>query len=95
MPFLLPLLYQVGLGYTPVQSGLLIMPQAIAAMASRCIMPRILARFGYRGRAGLQHRRARPAHHALRHHRAGTPMWLIVIQAFLRSASSSRSSTRA
>jgi hypothetical protein len=32
VPFLLPLLYQVGLGFTPVQSGLLIMPQAIAAM---------------------------------------------------------------
>jgi hypothetical protein len=28
VPFLLPLLYQVGLGFTPVQSGLLIMPQA-------------------------------------------------------------------
>ena len=27
VPFLLPLLYQVGLGFTPVQSGLLIMPQ--------------------------------------------------------------------
>jgi len=33
MPFLLPLLYQVGLGYTPVQSGLLIMPQFLAAIS--------------------------------------------------------------
>src|SRR6266700_6232445 len=32
-PFLLPLLYQVGLGFTPVQSGLLIMPQSLAAMS--------------------------------------------------------------
>ncbi len=32
VPFLLPLLYQVGLGYTAVQSGLLIMPQAVASM---------------------------------------------------------------
>ena len=33
VPFLLPLLYQVGLGLTPIQSsGLLVMPQAIAAM---------------------------------------------------------------
>jgi len=30
VPFLLPLLYQVGLGFTPIQSGLLIMPQALA-----------------------------------------------------------------
>src|ERR1700733_8382221 len=27
VPFLLPLLYQVGLGFTPIQSGLLLMPQ--------------------------------------------------------------------
>jgi len=48
VPFLLPLLYQVGLGFTPVQSGLLIMPQAIAAMSMKAIMPRLLATIGYR-----------------------------------------------
>lgn len=48
IPFLLPLLFQVGLDYTPVQSGLLMMPQAIAAMSLKMTMPRILARFGYR-----------------------------------------------
>jgi EmrB/QacA subfamily drug resistance transporter len=48
MPFLLPLLYQIGLGYTPVQSGLLIMPQPLAAMSLKMLMPRILTRFGYR-----------------------------------------------
>jgi EmrB/QacA subfamily drug resistance transporter len=49
VPFLLPLLYQVGLGFTPVQSGLLIMPQAIAAMSMKVIMPRLLSAIGYRG----------------------------------------------
>jgi len=49
VPFLLPLLYQVGLGYTPVQSGLLIMPQALAAIGINSVIPRLLARFGYRG----------------------------------------------
>ena len=48
MPFLLPLLYQVGLGYSPVASGLLIMPQSIAAMSLKMTMPKILTRFGYR-----------------------------------------------
>jgi EmrB/QacA subfamily drug resistance transporter len=48
IPFLLPLLYQVGFGYTPIQSGLLIMPQAIASMSLKMTMPRILRRFGYR-----------------------------------------------
>src|SRR5579863_3054292 len=49
VPFLLPLLYQVGLGFTPIQSGLLIMPQAIAAMSMKMIMARLLRLIGYRG----------------------------------------------
>jgi len=49
VPFLLPLLYQVGLGFTPIQSGLLVMPQAIASMGMKAIMPRLLSRIGYRG----------------------------------------------
>ena len=48
VPFLLPLLYQVGLGFTPIESGLLVVPQAIAAMSMKTIMPRLLARVGYR-----------------------------------------------
>ena len=48
IPFLMPLLYQVGLGYTPVQSGLLMMPPALAAMTLKLTMPHILKRFGYR-----------------------------------------------
>jgi len=48
VPFLLPLLYQVGLGFSPVQSGLLIMPQAIASIAMKFVMPQILTRFGHR-----------------------------------------------
>lgn len=49
IPFLLPLLYQVGLGFTPIQSGLLMMPQAMTAMSLKATMPVILKRFGYRG----------------------------------------------
>jgi hypothetical protein len=48
IPFLFPLLYQVGLGFTPIQSGLLMMPQAVAAMSLKMTMPGILRRFGYR-----------------------------------------------
>jgi len=48
MPFLLPLLYQIGFGYTPIESGLLIMPQAVAAMSLKLSMPRLLRAFGYR-----------------------------------------------
>jgi EmrB/QacA subfamily drug resistance transporter len=82
IPFLLPLLYQVGLGFTPVQSGLMMMPQAIAAMSLKMTMPRILARFGYRavlisntfalGLLLLLFATIGPA----------TPIWLIAAEAF-------------
>ena len=48
LPFLLPLLYQLGLGLPAWQSGLLLMPMAAAAMAMKAIAPRLLARYGYR-----------------------------------------------
>jgi len=48
MPFLLPLLYQLGLGLTSWQSGLLMMPAAAAAMGMKLVAPRVLGRWGYR-----------------------------------------------
>jgi EmrB/QacA subfamily drug resistance transporter len=48
MPFLLPLLYQVGMGFSPWQAGLLMMPQALASMAMKFTGKAVLSRFGYR-----------------------------------------------
>jgi EmrB/QacA subfamily drug resistance transporter len=48
MPFLLPLLYQLGLGMPAWQSGLLTMPTAAAAMGMKFLASWLLARFGYR-----------------------------------------------
>ncbi|HKB82037.1 MAG TPA: DHA2 family efflux MFS transporter permease subunit [Burkholderiales bacterium] len=48
IPFLFPLLYQVGFGFSAVQSGLLMMPQALAALSLKMATPHILTRFGYR-----------------------------------------------
>ena len=48
MPFLLPLLYQLGLGLPAWQSGLLMMPSVMAAMFMKLIATRMLRRFGYR-----------------------------------------------
>jgi EmrB/QacA subfamily drug resistance transporter len=82
IPFVMPLLYQVGLGFTPIQSGLLMMPQAIAAMSLKMTMPWILARFGYRGVLvsntlilGIQILLFATIG-------VGTPVWLIVLQLF-------------
>src|SRR5258708_5737413 len=48
IPFLFPLLSQVGFGFSAVQSGLLMMPQALAALSLKMATPPILTRFGYR-----------------------------------------------
>ena len=48
MPFLLPLLYQLGLGFPAWKSGLLMVPAALAAMGMKLCSMRLLRRFGYR-----------------------------------------------
>jgi EmrB/QacA subfamily drug resistance transporter len=86
VPFLLPLLYQVGLGFSPVQSGLLIMPQALAAMSMKVVMPKLLSTIGYRWvlisntiiLGLLLMLFATIGLH--------TPVWLILLQAFLYGA---------
>ena len=86
VPFLLPLLYQVGLGFTPVQSGLLIMPQAIAAMCTKFLMPRILDRVGYRDVLISNTIILGLLLMVFATIGLNTPLWLIVLQAFCYGA---------
>ena len=83
IPFLFPLLYQIGLGFSPIVSGLLVLPQAIASIGLKAFMPAILARLGYRNVlvgntvvVGLM---------IMSFATVGThtPIWLIVGQAFV------------
>jgi len=48
MPFLVPLLLQVGLGYSPTRAGLMMVPTALAGMAAKRAIVPIVQRFGYR-----------------------------------------------
>ena len=48
MPFLLPLLLQLGFGYSALQSGLLTCTSAMAAMFMKTMAVAILRRFGFR-----------------------------------------------
>jgi len=86
VPFLLPLLYQVGLGFTPIQSGLLIMPQAIASMGMKAIMARLLSRVGYRGVLISNTIILGVLLMVFATIGVRTPVWLIVLQAFLYGA---------
>jgi EmrB/QacA subfamily drug resistance transporter len=82
IPFLFPLLYQVGLGFTPIQSGLLMLPQALAAMSLKMTMPGILKRFGYRAVLIFNTIILGLLIVLFATIGAGTPVWLIVAQAF-------------
>jgi len=86
IPFLLPLLYQVGLGFTPIQSGLLVMPQAIASMGMKAVMPRLLSRIGYRGVLISNTIILGVLLMMFATIGLGTPVWIIVFQAFLYGA---------
>jgi len=83
MPFLLPLLYQVGMGYTPVQAALLIVPQPFAAMALKMTVPHILANFGYRRVLLCNTLLMGAMIMAFAAISPGTPVWQILVQGFL------------
>ena len=48
LPFLLPLLLQIGFGLTPFQSGLITFSSALGAMTMKAGVATILKRFGFR-----------------------------------------------
>ncbi len=48
MPFLLPLLMQVGFGLSPFQSGLVTFASAVGAMGMKTLAARIIRTFGFR-----------------------------------------------
>ncbi|HWY32131.1 MAG TPA: DHA2 family efflux MFS transporter permease subunit [Candidatus Acidoferrum sp.] len=83
IPFLFPLLYQVGLGFTPIQSGLLIMPQSVAALSLKFVLRSILQRFGYRRVLIFNTLMLGVVTVSFATIGAGTPVWLIVMQVFI------------
>lgn len=48
MPFLVPLLLQVGLGRSPVEAGLMMLPVAAMGMTAKRLAPPLITRYGYR-----------------------------------------------
>jgi MFS family permease len=80
------LLYQVGLGFTAIQSGLLVMPQAVAAMSMKMIMPRLLRKVGYRGVLIANTLMLGVLLMVFATIGSTTPVWLIVLQAFFYGA---------
>ncbi len=48
MPFLVPLLLQVSMGYSPLHAGLMMLPIALAGMAMKRFTTVLITRYGYR-----------------------------------------------
>ncbi|MEO5794524.1 MAG: multidrug transporter subunit MdtD [Rhodoferax sp.] len=48
MPFLIPLLLQVSMGYSPAQAGMMMLPVALAGMVTKTLATRLITRMGYR-----------------------------------------------
>jgi Na+/melibiose symporter-like transporter len=89
MPFLLPLLYQVGLGYAPWQAGLLTMPQAGAAMLMKIGSKPLLERFGHRAVLRVNTVLMGVLISLFSLIGAGTPVWAILLLSFVQGLASS------
>ncbi|WP_295853659.1 multidrug transporter subunit MdtD [uncultured Xylophilus sp.] len=48
MPFLIPLLLQVSMGFSPAQAGMMLLPVALAGMAAKPVVTRLILWAGYR-----------------------------------------------
>lgn len=89
MPFLLPLLYQIGLGFAPWQAGLLTVPQAAAAMTMKISSKRLLRLFGHRRILIVNTVLLGVTICAFTQITAGSPIWLILAISFTQGFFSS------
>jgi EmrB/QacA subfamily drug resistance transporter len=48
MPFLIPLLLQISLGFSPLHAGLTMIPVTVAALSMKRVVTPLITRFGYR-----------------------------------------------
>ncbi|MFI5447459.1 multidrug transporter subunit MdtD [Polaromonas sp. UC242_47] len=48
MPFLVPLLLQLSLGYSPMQAGMMMVPVALSSMLVKRVTTPLITRYGYR-----------------------------------------------
>ncbi|MDX7951937.1 MFS transporter [Lichenihabitans sp. Uapishka_5] len=77
LPFLLPLLLQLGLGMSPFRSGCLTFAAAAGAMAMKTAAQRILRRFGFRAVLAVNALISSAFLLSYGTFSAGTPVWLM------------------
>jgi EmrB/QacA subfamily drug resistance transporter len=89
MPFLLPLLYQIGMGFPAWQAGLLTMPQAVSAIGMKVLSKPLLARFGHRSVLIVNTVLLGLTMAVFTQIGPGTPVWRILILSFCQGFFSS------
>ncbi len=83
IPFLLPLLFQIGFHYSPAESGLLLMPMALGIFVSKTFVPSLLRYLGYRRYLIINTVLVSFLIASFTLLRADTPWALIVVQTFI------------
>jgi EmrB/QacA subfamily drug resistance transporter len=78
LPFLLPLLLQIGLGMSPFQSGLITLSTAVGAITMKAGAARTLRRFGFRRTLTINALLAAASLGACAAFGQGTPVWVMV-----------------
>ncbi len=53
MPFLVPLMLQLTMGFSPVQAGMMMLPVALASISMKRVTTPLINRFGYRNVLGV------------------------------------------
>jgi len=83
VPFLLPLLFQVGFGLSPIQSGLLSFSSSVGAMLVRTLAGSLLRFFGFRRLLVGTSFVAAAVTASCGLLQANTPVWLVVLLVLL------------
>ena len=88
-PFLLPLLFQLGFGLTPLQSGFLTLASAVGSLTTRGFVRLAVARIGYRGLLVASGVLTSLFYAVYVTFTADTPHWLIFLVLLLAGSSNS------
>lgn len=80
MPYLIPLLLQVALGYPPAQAGMMMIPVVLAGMFSKRIVVPLVHRFGYRRVLVVNTVLTGAGMASFGFIGPGQPLWLLIVQ---------------
>ena len=83
MPFLLPLLLQGGLGWTPLQAGGLTMASALGSMSARVGAQTVLSKYGFKNTLIVTALTCGVAVGATGWFRSSTPIWIMAASLFI------------